>query len=184
MNIEIVSGSTREDSLTLRVALFLLRHLAEKFPQHNIGLIDLRKHDFPSVNKVYPTAGHAPEILQSIAGRMLDAHAFIMVTPEYNGTFSPALANLFDHFPKQSHKTFGIVTASEGQLGGIRAALAMQHFSLALYGIPSPQMLLVSNLTTTFDPQGNLLAAKFQNNIDNFVAEFIWLSEKIHGAAN
>lgn len=181
MNIEIVSGSTREDSITLRVALFLLRHLAEKFPQHNIGLIDLRKHDFPSIDKVYPTAIHAPETLQSIAGRMLDAHAFIMVTPEYNGTFSPALANLFDHFPKQSHKTFGIVTASEGQLGGIRAALALQHFALALYGIPSPQMLLVGNLTTTFDTGGNLLSAKFQNSIDNFVAEFMWLSEKIHG---
>lgn len=181
MNIEIVSGSTREKSITLRVARFLLRHLAEKYPQHNIGLIDMRKHDFPSVDKVYSTPEQAPEALQSVAKKMFDAHAFILVTPEYNGTYSPALANLFDHFPKQSHKVFGFATASNGLMGGLRSALALQHFSLALFGIPSSQMLIVGDVENKFDVEGNLLSGKFQSNIDNFVAEFMWLCEKIYG---
>ncbi len=43
---------------------------------------------------------------------MFAANAFIIVTPEYNGSYTPAMKNLFDHFPKQIHKPFGIVTAS------------------------------------------------------------------------
>ncbi|ANI90038.1 NADPH-dependent FMN reductase [Arachidicoccus ginsenosidimutans] len=180
MNIEIVSGSPREHSVTLRAALFFQRHLAEKYPQHNVGLVDLRKYHLPFVNAVYSSPDKAPEELQPLAHRMFAANAFIVVTPEYNGSFSPALANLFDHFPKQLHKAFGLITASVGPLGGMRAALQLQHFALALQGIPSPQMLVVGQVEQKFDGEGNLLAEAFQGNIDTFTSEFIWLAEKLH----
>ncbi|MDE1192726.1 MAG: NAD(P)H-dependent oxidoreductase [Arachidicoccus sp.] len=181
MNIEIVSGSQRENSVSIRVAIFLQRYLAEKYPQHNIGLIDLRQHILPHIDKVHSAPDQAPEELQPLAHRVFDAHAFILVTPEYNGTFSPALANFFDLFPKQVRKVFGLSTVSPGAMGGIRAALALQHFSIALFGIPLSQMLVVGNVENRFDPHGNLLEEKFQNSIDNFVTEFMWLTEKIHG---
>jgi NAD(P)H-dependent FMN reductase len=181
MNIEIVSGSARQESITLRAAKYLQAHLSEVASQHNFGLIDLKEHPLPFIDKVYFTPAHAPENIRPQAERMFAADAFILVTPEYNGTVAPSLVNWFGHFPKQLHKAFGLVTASNGALGGIRAAMDLQHFSLALFGVPSAQMLVIGEVDKKFDASGNLIAEVFQSNIDNFVAEFLWLAEKIHG---
>ena len=90
---------------------------------------------------------------------MFEADAFIMVTPEYNGSYTPALKNLFDHFPKQSRKPFGIVTASPGALGGVRAALQLQTLVYALFGVGSPHMLITPLIDKKFDEHGNLTDA-------------------------
>lgn len=180
MNIEIVSGSARQQSITLRAAKYLQAHLQQAAPRHQTGLIDLKEHPLPFIDKVFSTPQQAPEQIQPLAERMFAADAFILVTPEYNGTIAPSLTNWFNHFPKQLHKTFGLVAASNGALGGIRAARDLQHFALALFGVPSAQMLVIGEVDKKFDPSGELLAETFQSRIDTFVAEFLWLAEKIH----
>jgi len=180
MNIEIVSGSARQQSITLRAAKYLQAHLKEVAPQHHIGLMDLKQYPMPFIDKVYSTPAQAPVELQPLAERMFQADAFILVTPEYNGTMAPALTNWFGHFPKQLHKAFGLVAASNGALGGIRAARDLQHFVLALFGVPSAQMLIIGEVDKKFDESGKLLAETFQERIDTFVAEFLWLAEKLH----
>lgn len=179
MHIEIVSGSARPESITLRAAKYLQAHLKEVATGHDIGLIDLKEYPLPFIDKVYFTPDHAPEKIKPLAERMFAANAFIVVTPEYNGTMAPSLVNWFGHFPKQRHKAFGLVTASNGALGGIRAAMDLQHFSLALFGVPSAQMLVIGEVDKKFDASGKLLAEVFQSSIDNFVAEFLWLAEKL-----
>ena len=178
MKIEIISGSPRKNSVTNRVAL----HLQQVFSadsDHETGLIDMRDHVLAPIQKVFATPANAPEEHRELAERMFAADAFIIVTPEYNGSYSPAMQNLFDHFPKQHHKTFGMVTASPGALGGIRAAMQLQQFILALFGIPSPYMLITPQVDKKFDAEGNLLDSSFQKNIDLFKKEFLWLSEKL-----
>jgi len=110
---------------------------------------------------------------------MFAADAFILVSPEYNGSYSPAMKNLVDHFPKQHHKPFGIVTASPGPLGGIRASQQMQLLINALFGIVSPYMLIVGGVDKKFDAEGNLADQSFQNIVHNFVAEYLWLAESL-----
>src|SRR6476620_10325504 len=119
MKIEILSGSPRHKSATVRVALHLQKVLSER-TDHEIGLIDLREHDLPPMQEVFMAPHLAPEKYQPLAKRIFEADAFILVTPEYNGSYTPDLKNLLDHFPKQSHKVFGLVTASPGALGGVR----------------------------------------------------------------
>jgi NAD(P)H-dependent FMN reductase len=182
MKIEIVSGSPRQFSTTLRVALFLQK-LFSQVPGVEAGLIDLRTHQLPPMERVFLSADEAPETHRDVAARMFGADAFIIVTPEYNGSYSPSMQNLFDHFPKQQHKTFGLVTASPGALGGIRAAMQLQQFILALFGIPSPYMLVVPGIDKKFDSEGNLIDPGFQKNIEVFVKEFLWLAERVAGVA-
>jgi NAD(P)H-dependent FMN reductase len=86
---------------------------------------------------------------------------------------------LFDHFPKQTHKAFGIVTASTGVLGGLRASLQLQLLINALFGIGSPHMLITPFVDKKFDAQGMLIDPVFQKNIDVFVTEFLWLAESL-----
>jgi NAD(P)H-dependent FMN reductase len=110
---------------------------------------------------------------------MLNANAFILLTPEYNGSYSAALKNLLDHFPKQHHKVFAIATTSTGMLGGIRAAMQLQELIYALFGIGSPYMLVTPQADKKFDEEGNLLDQNFKKSIDVFINEFVWLAGKI-----
>ena len=178
MRIEIVSGSPRQNSVTHRLALLLEKELTEK-SEHEIGMIDLRDFPLPPVQKVITSVQDAPAELKELAERMFNADAFVIVTPEYNGSYSPAMQNMFDHFPKQHHKVFGLATASPGALGGMRAAMQLQQFVLALFGLPSPYMLITPQIDKKIDEQGNLLDSLFQKSIDVFVKEFVWLAGKL-----
>ena len=124
MKIEIIAGSPREHSVTRRLALHLLNKLTQE-TEHEVGLIDVSDNPLPPIQKVITSAADAPGELKELSSRMLSADAFIIVTPEYNGSYTPVMKNLLDHYPKQSHKAFGIVTASTGIMGGIRATQSL-----------------------------------------------------------
>jgi NAD(P)H-dependent FMN reductase len=179
MNISIVSGSPRKNSVTFRVALFLKKLLEER-TEHSVEIIDVREYNVPPMlQEVISAVDKAPENLKPLAAKMFATDAFILVTPEFNGSYTPALKNLFDHFPKQTHKAFAIATASPGPMGGMRATQQLQLLINALFGIGSPYMLVVGNVEKRFDTEGNLLDLSFQNMIDTFIHEFLWLSQKI-----
>ena len=178
MRIEIISGSSRQHSITHRVALFLEKILKER-TEYEIGLINLKDIDLSPVQAVFTSVENTPEQYRELAGRIFGADAFILVTPEYNASYSTAMKNLLDHFPKQYHKVFGIVTASPGALGGIRAAMQLQQVVYGLFGIGSPHMLIVPGVDKKFDKKGDLIDLSFAKNADIFVNEFLWLAEKI-----
>jgi NAD(P)H-dependent FMN reductase len=179
MNIEIVSGSPRKESVTFRLALFLQKLLKEK-TAHNINILDVREWNFPTLQEqVYSSIDNTPDDYKPLARRMFGANAFIIVTPEYNGSYTPPMKNLFDHFPKQFHKAFGIATASTGSMGGMRASQQLQLLIGALFGIPSPYMLITPQVDKKFDAQGNLVDESFSNSIHTFVTEFLWLADRI-----
>jgi len=181
MNIEILSGSPRQGSLSHRLALHLLQQLSERAPQHNIGLISMQDTVYPFIQSVWQTKEHIPGDKQESANRIFDAHAFILVSPEYNGGYSPALKNFLDHFPKQNRKVFGLATSSPGALGGIRAAQNLLHLVPAMFGIASPTMLVTPAVEKKFDEQGKLLDESFAKSIGNFLNDFLWLAESLHG---
>jgi len=178
MKIEIISGSPRQQGVTRRVAL----HLQNWFKQntsHEPGLIDLKDWAIPAVQSVWVSPEKAPTEFQPLARRIFEADAYIIVTPEYNGSYSPAMKNLLDHFPKRHHKPFGLVTASPGAMGGMRASQQLLQLVPALFGIASPYLLIVPAVDKKFGVEGELLDESFQANVNNFVAEFLWLSEKV-----
>ncbi len=177
MRIEIISGSPRLNSVTKRVALHLKNWLAQN-SSHEADIIDMRDWNVPLVQSVWVSPGKAPVEFQPLAQRIFDADAYILVTPEYNGSYSPALKNLLDHFPKRHHKPFGIVTASPGAMGGIRASQQLLLLVPALFGITSPYMLITPAVDKKFSPDGDLLDESFQNTVHNFVTEFLWLAER------
>ena len=178
MRIEIISGSPRKQSLTRRVA-FHLKNLLKSTTPHDIDIIDVMDWSLPPVQTVFTSVENTPLEFRPLAERIFKADAFILVTPEYNGSYSPALKNLLDHFPKQHHKPFGISTASPGAMGGMRASQQLLLLIPALFGIASPYMLVVPAVDKKFSPDGDLLDESFQNSIHNFVKEFTWLAESL-----
>jgi len=178
MKIVIISGSPRQGSLSHRIALHLQQRL-EKLSEHEVKTVSLQESALPPIQTVWSDVEKAPEEHKPLAKTIFEAQAFILVTPEYNGGYSPAMKNLLDHFPKQNHKPFGLVSSSNGAMGGMRAAMQTQQLVAALFGILSPYMLVTPLVDKKFDEQGNLIEPSFQRSIDNFVAEFFWLADKL-----
>lgn len=178
MNIEIISGSPRKDSITHRVALFLKNYI-ETHSMHSVDIIDVREWNLPLLEDVFTSVEVTPEEYKPLSERMFSADAFILISPEYNGSYTPAMKNLLDHYPKQSRKAFGIVTASPGAMGGMRATQQMQLLVGALFGILSPYMLVIPAVDKKFDADGHLVDATFQKQVDLFLRELLWLSEAL-----
>jgi len=178
MKIEIISGSPRSNSVTRRVALHLKNWLTQN-TTHETGLIDMKDWDLPMIQSIWVSLDKVPVEFRPLAERIFNADAYILVTPEYNGGYSPAMKNLLDHFPKRQHKPFGIVTASPGAMGGMRASQQMLLLIPALFGVASPYLLIIPSVDKKFSPDGDLLDESFQSSVHNFISEFLWLSEKL-----
>lgn len=175
MNIVLISGSPRQQSVTQRVAIHLLNRLKNE-TDHNITYIDMREHWLPPIQQVYKNAGMVPEEQKPIAGAVFNADAFILVSPEYNGGYSATMKNFLDHFPKHSRKAFGIATASDGAMGGMRAAQQLLQLVPALFGIASPRMLVTPLVDKKFNADGSLADPAFEKSISVFLEEFLWLA--------
>ncbi|MFN7541051.1 MAG: NADPH-dependent FMN reductase, partial [Bacteroidota bacterium] len=141
--------------------------------------IDVRDWQFPLLQEVIDSPEAAPEHLAPLARRMFSADAFILVTPEYNGTYTAALKNLLDHFPKHSHKAFGVVTASPGAMGGMRGSQQLLLLVSALFGVACPNMLIVPAVEKKFDENGQLTDPAYAKAVETFLREWRWLAEAL-----
>lgn len=104
----------------MRVARQCQKHLEEM--GRDVELIDPLSIGLPASFKpdfAY-TQGTAPKTLDVLAAKIEAADGYVMVSPEYNHSMSPALANLVNHFGSSlfSYKPSAIVTYSAGQWGG------------------------------------------------------------------
>lgn len=180
MVISIISGSQAQNSVSIRVAVYLKKHLQILLPAAEILIIESRHHNIPLDTATYKNDGSAPEALSTLVNDVYRTDGFILLTPEYNGSYTPSLKNLLNHFPKLNHKPCAIVTGSDGALGGMRAAQQLQLLIGSHFGLLSPYMLIIPTMHTKFDAEGNLIDEKFQTPIDKFSEEFIWLMRSIH----
>lgn len=91
--------------------------------------------------------GRAPQALDDLAEAISGADGYVMVSPEYNHSMSPALAHLLNHFgaSRFAFKPSAIVTYSAGQWGGARAAMGMRGFLSELGCLPVSAMVHIPN---------------------------------------
>lgn len=183
MTIEIVSGSPRVASITVRIAKYLQQYIQQHHAEHTVGIIDVREWKLGFLETVFNSVENTPDKYKSLTKRMFAADAFIIVTPEYNGSYTSEIKNLFDHFPKQARKAFGLCTASTGILGGARGTQSLLLLVPALFGIASPSLLIVPNVDKKFDIDNQLADASFEKQIHTFVTEFLWLGKHLQQQA-
>lgn len=103
-----------------------------------------------------------------------------MVSPEYNHSMSPALANLLNHFGSSlfSYKPSAIVTYSAGQWGGMRAAVGMRSFLSELGCLPVSAMLHFAKAQQVFEADGSLQAEQsseeWRGYFNRTFSQMIW----------
>jgi len=180
LKIAIISSSVREGRESHKAALAVFRALQGR-PEVEPVLIDLKELDLPPLSYVRDKFPDLPSNVGQV-GQLLDsADGMLFVSPEYNGGYSSALKNAVDFYPKSTYqrKPIGVVTVSSGSMGGMRAAQQLQHLVLALWAIPSPQLLLVPNVQDRLDEQGEYIDASFRSKVESFIDHYLWLASRL-----
>ena len=165
MKFLVFLGTTRDSTpprparLGTRVARACLECLNTRYQEHEIELIDALDYPLDEVFKphfAYPRS-KAPEQLNTLADKIQAADGYIMISPEYNHSMSPALANLLNHFGSSlfSYKPSAIVTYSAGQWGGMRAAVGMRTYLSELGCLPVSAMIHIPKAQDIFNDDGS-----------------------------
>ncbi|MBK8965374.1 MAG: NAD(P)H-dependent oxidoreductase [Saprospiraceae bacterium] len=180
MHITILSASTRLNRQSHRVALALEKWINEN-SMHTAEVLDLAEYNFPVMEEVLHRHPNPPAGLVDFAERVRQSDAHLFVSPEYNGTYTSALKNAVDYLKEKefARKVIGVVTATTGMLGGIRAALSMQQLVLGIAGYAIPQMLTVPQVSQRFDEHGHLTDPAFEAKFAGFLEQFFWLAEAV-----
>lgn len=164
MKVLIFLGSVRESTppkparLGERVALACEKILKTHFSEVSVEIIDPLKVDLNPIFKPHfayaPSA--VPQALDIVAEKIKQADAYVMVSPEYNHSMSPALAHILNHFGASlfSYKPSVIVTYSAGQWGGARASVGMRTFLGELGCLPVSAMIHIPKAHEVLDMDG------------------------------
>lgn len=170
MNLTFVVflGSARNSSppyparLGLRVARACVAQLGARGAE--VHLVDPLDYELTPVFKPHFTysPGEAPADLEALATRIRNADGYVMVSPEYNHSMSPALAHLLNHFGSSlfAFKPSAIVTYSAGQWGGTRAAVGMRTFLSELGCLPVSAMIHIPKAQEVLEEDGSWRAGQ------------------------
>ncbi len=179
MHVVVVSSSLRPNRTSHKVAKALLDAIQKS---GNSGtILDLREHNLPLLEYTFTSNPNPSDTMKTIDGILNEGEAFIFVSPEYNGSFSPALKNLVDYYAKKPFmsKAIGTATVSVGGLGGMRAAMQMQLLIMGAFGYPSPNMLLTGGVNDKFDENDKVIDQDYSKKVTAFAQEIISLGQAL-----
>ena len=179
--ILVFYGSYRSDRRGIRLASFVVDGFGARgdLPE----LIDARAVDLPMLDRMYKeyAAGSAPAAMETLAGKIRGADAFVFVTGEYNWGMQPGLKNLTDHFLEEWFwRPAAIVSYSAGRLRGARANM-LWHGTLSEMGmVVVSSTLAVGPIEQCLSPEGTPIGtagAQLRAAFPRFAEDLAWWTE-------
>lgn len=152
--ILVFYGSYRRDRMGIRLADYCVQKLAERGA--DVELIDAQAVGLPMLDRMYKEypEGEAPEALETLAGKIRGADAFVFVTGEYNWSVQPGLKNLTDHFLEEWFwRPAAIASYSAGRFAGVRASLAWRDILGEMGMVVVSSTIAVGQIGATLDEQ-------------------------------
>jgi NAD(P)H-dependent FMN reductase len=154
-NILVFYGSYRSDRMGIRLADFIVEGLRARGA--NVDFIDAKAVGLPMLDRMYKEypRGQAPEALETLAGKICTADAFVFVTGEYNWGVQPGLKNLTDHFLEEWFwRPAAIASYSAGRFSGVRSGTAWHSILSEMGMVVVSSTLAVGPISQTLDAQG------------------------------
>jgi chromate reductase, NAD(P)H dehydrogenase (quinone) len=173
----VFSGSLRTDSLNTKLA-----KLAAGVIEKNGGTVDFAnivEFDCPSLNQDLEVNNMHPPGAEELRKRILANDAFIIASPEYNGSMPGFLKNIIDWVSRFRPQPFNehhalLMSASPSMIGGNRALwtlrMPLEHLGARVF----PDMFSLAMAHKAFTPEATLadatLAKRFEENIVAFMS--------------
>ena len=194
MKFLVFAGSTRTHSFNRRLAA-VAAHMARDAGA-DVTLLELADFDIPLYNADLETAGTPADVIR--LKEVLDDHpAWVICSPEYNGSYTGLLKNTIDwaSSPVAGHaewsdgtrpfagKVVGMLSASNGALGGLRSQSHLAPLLLNLECWLAPRHFALPRAASAFDAQGQLVDASQAAHVRGVVEQVLWAAGRLHGTA-
>ena len=177
LRILLFSASLRKDSLNTRLAK-LAAGVIEK-QGAKVDFARMEEFDVPSFNQDIEDPANPPAGAAEFRKRILENDAFIISSPEYNGSMPGLLKNAIDWVSRFRPQPFNdkhvmLMSASPSMVGGNRSLwqlrMPLEHLGSHVY----PNMFSLAMAHKAFNDEGGLadetLAGRFRDNISSFLS--------------
>ena len=159
------AGSTRTDSTNKK--LLAIAAEAAKTAGAQVTMVDLRDYPLPIYDGDDEEANGVPENAMKLKALFKEHQGLLIATPEYNTSISGVLKNTIDWVTRPvegeeflecfNGKTAGLVSATLGPFGGLRAQAHLRQILRGINVLVIPQHWCVGSATDdSFDDAGNL----------------------------
>ncbi len=176
----VFSASLREGSLNTRLA-----RLAASTIEANgggVNLASMGEFDAPSYDADAQRNGGFPPGAEALRNRLEACDAFVIASPEYNGSIPGLLKNTIDWVSRFRPQPFNelhglLLSASPSMAGGNRGLWALrvpfEHLGARLY----PDMFSLAQAHQAFTTEGRIANEVLQERFDANIANFMDLVE-------
>lgn len=170
------AGSLRSDSYNKKLVKIASEGAREAGGE--VTVIDLRDYPLPIYDQEIEDRQGLPENALKLKDLFLQNQGFLIASPEYNSTFSGVLKNVIDWVSRQatpnevylqcfSNKAAILMSASPGQLGGLRGLVHLRMVLGNINTLVLPNQKTISQADQAFTPEGQLRDAKQESAIKN-----------------
>jgi chromate reductase, NAD(P)H dehydrogenase (quinone) len=190
MKLLIFAGSTRQNSfnrLLATNATTLARNAGAE-----VTHLELATLDIPLYNADLEAQGTPADVMR-LKQLMFEHAAWIICSPEYNGSYTALLKNTLDWASSpvkgdpewtQGTKSFdgkvvGLLSASPGALGGLRALGHLAPLLQNLHCWVAPQQFALSNAGQAFDAEGVLTSEAHRMGVQKVVDQTLWAGNRL-----
>lgn len=163
-----MAGSTRSDSYNKRLARLAAVVAAAVGAETRV--VDLRDFQLPLFDEDLERDQGAPENARALKALFVESDGLLIASPEYNSSFSGVLKNAIDWvsrpYPGEpplvafKGKVAAILSASPGQLGGLRGLVHLRSVLGNLGVLVLPDQLAIPRSFEAFAPDGSLADPK------------------------
>jgi len=171
VKLAVILGTKREGNWSKHVYNYLIEYLKNRKD------IEVRGYD-PSVMALpVDEDKKVPEFSDLVQW----ADGFVLVSPEYNHSFSGTLKLLLDsEFENFFNKSVGYVSVSKGPFAGVRMVESLTNVTRELGLIDHGYDMPIANVRETFSESGELLDEKVATQAEGFIDHLIWLTETLN----
>lgn len=186
----VFAGSTRQNSFNRRLA-FVTAQIARDAGA-DVSHIELGDFEVPMYNADLEARGTPADVVR--LKELFDAHpAWIICSPEYNGSYTALLKNTIDWVSSPiksdpvwsnaskpfSGKVVGMLSASNGALGGLRSQSHLAPLLLNLQCWLAPRTFALSRAADAFDADGALRDPAHQQKVAAVVEQVLWAAHHL-----
>ena len=186
----VFSGSTRQQSFNRRLARATAAIARDAGAQ--VTLLELSDFDIPFYNADLEAQGTPADVIR--LKEILWRHpAWIICSPEYNASYTALLKNTIDwaSSPAKSHpdwqdglksfrgKVVGMLSASPGALGGLRAQSHLAPLLVNLECWLAPKAFALGSAGSAFDDTGALVQQAHRDRVRAVVDQVLWAAARL-----
>ena len=186
----VFAGSTRAQSFNRKLAAAAAQIAQDAGAQ--VTHIELADFDIPLYNADLEAQGTPQDVIR-LKQCMFDHAGWIICSPEYNGSYPALLKNAIDwaSSPVKTDPTWidglkpfkgkvvGMLSASPGALGGLRAQQHLAPLLLNLQCWVAPQAYALGRAGDAFDAEGALVHAAAKTSVNAVVNQVMWAAQRL-----